>query len=107
VTLTRHVYSPAIIAIGAGRFKEIPKPDQDLMQRTAVEVASYQRTLGRDQEAKWVAELKQRGMEIVETVGAAAWQKAMKPVFDKYAAQYGDRFSFVCGRTGWRPAVRS
>jgi TRAP-type transport system periplasmic protein len=92
MSLTRHVYSPAIIAIGAGRWKEIPKADQDVMTKTAVEVASYQRKLGRDQESKWVAELKQHGMEVVENVDAAAWQKAMKPVFDKYAQQYGDRF---------------
>ncbi len=92
LTLTRHVYSPAIIAMGMGRWKEIPKADQDLMARTAREVASYQRKLGRDQEAKWVAELKQRGMEVVETVDTAAWQTAMKPVFDKYAQQFGDRF---------------
>jgi TRAP-type transport system periplasmic protein len=92
MTLTRHVYSPAIIAIGAQRWKEIPKADQDLMARTAVEVASYQRKLGRDQEAQWVAELKQKGMEVVDTVDATAWQKAMKPVFDKYSQQYGDRF---------------
>lgn len=92
MTLTRHVYSPAIIAIGMGRWKEIPKADQDLMVKTAVEVASYQRKLGRDQEAKWVAELKQKGMEIVENVDSAAWQKALKPVFDKYSQQFGDRF---------------
>jgi TRAP-type transport system periplasmic protein len=92
MTLTRHVYSPAIIAISLARWNELPKADQDLMQKTAVEVAAYQRKLGRDQEAKWVAELKQKGMEVVESVDAAAWQKALKPVFDKYALQFGDRF---------------
>lgn len=92
MTLTRHVYSPAIIALGVARWNEMPKADQDLMAKTAVDVAAYQRKLGRDQEAKWVAELRQRGMEVVETVDAAAWQRAMKPVFDKYALQFGDRF---------------
>jgi tripartite ATP-independent transporter DctP family solute receptor len=92
MSLTRHVYSPALIVVGASRWKEIPKADQDVMTRTALEVASYQRKLGRDQEAKWVAELKGRGMEVVENVDAAAWQKAMKPIFDKYAQQHGERF---------------
>lgn len=92
MTLTRHVYSPAIIAISLARWNDLPKADQDLMQKTAVEVAAYQRKLGRDQEAKWVAELKQKNMEVVESVDAAAWQKALKPVFDKYALQFGDRF---------------
>lgn len=92
MTLTRHVYSPAIIAIGLARWNELSKADQDLMAKTAAEVAAYQRKLGRDQEAKWVAELKQRGMEVVETVDAAAWQRALKPVFDKYSQQFGDRF---------------
>ncbi len=92
LTLTRHVYSPAIIAVGLGRWKELPAADQQLLARIAAEVAPYQRKLGRDQEAKWVAELKKRGMEVVETVDTAAWQAAMKPVFDKYAQQFGDRF---------------
>jgi len=92
MTLTRHVYSPAIIALGLARWNEMPKADQDLMAKTAVDVAAYQRKLGRDQEAKWVAELRQRGMEVVESVDAAAWQRALKPVFDKYALQFGDRF---------------
>ncbi len=95
MTLTRHVYSPAIVAVGMEAWKKIPAADQQLLTRTAAEVASYQRKLGRDQEAKWVAELKQRGMEVVETVDAAAWQTALKPVFDKYAAQYGDRFKRI------------
>ncbi len=92
LTLTRHVYSPALIVIGTTRWKEIPKADQDLMQKIALEVAPYQRKLGRDQEAKWVAELKQHGMDVVETVDSASWQRAMKPIFDKYAQQYGERF---------------
>jgi TRAP-type transport system periplasmic protein len=92
MTLTRHVYSPAIIAISFARWNELPKADQDLMLKAAVEVAAYQRKLGRDQEAKWVVELRQKGMEVVETVDASAWQRALKPVFDKYALQFGDRF---------------
>jgi tripartite ATP-independent transporter DctP family solute receptor len=92
MTLTRHVYSPAIVAVGAGPWNQIPKADQDLLTKTAVEVASYQRKLGRDQESKWIGDLKQRGMEIVETVDVGAWQTALKPVFDKYAQQFGERF---------------
>jgi len=92
MTLSRHVYSPAIIAISLGRWSEMPKADQDLAAKTAAEVATYQRKLGRDQETKWVAELRQRGMEVVDQIDAAAWQRAMKPVFDKYALQFGDRF---------------
>jgi TRAP-type transport system periplasmic protein len=95
MTLTRHVYSPAIIALGLETWKKTPPADQEILSRTAGEVAAYQRKLGRDQEAKWVLELKQRGMEVVETVDAAAWQSALKPVFDKYSLQYGDRFKRI------------
>lgn len=95
MTLTRHVYSPAILAISAARFAEMPREDQELFLKTAAEVAPYQRKLGRDQEAKWVGELKQKGMEIIEQTDAGAWQQAMKPVFDKYAQQFGDRFQQI------------
>lgn len=95
LTLTRHVYSPALIAMSAAKFKEMPKEDQDLFVKTALEVAPYQRKLGRDKEAQWVGELKQKGMDVVEQTDAAAWQKAMKPVFDKYAQQFGERFQKI------------
>ena len=44
------------------------------------------------QAGKALAELKAKGMDVVDRVDAAAWQKAMKPIFDKYAQQFGDRF---------------
>lgn len=95
LTLTRHVYSPALIAMSMAKFKEMPKEDQELFLKTAAEVAPYQRKLGRDKEAQWIGELKQRGMEVVEQVDAAAWQAAMKPVFDKYSQQFGERFQKI------------
>lgn len=95
MTLSRHVYSPALIAMSLTKFNEMPKADQELFAKTAAEVAPYQRNLGRDQETKWVAELKQKGMEVVETVDAAAWQATLKPVFDKYSQQFGSRFQQI------------
>jgi tripartite ATP-independent transporter DctP family solute receptor len=95
LSMTRHVYSPALLAISEQRWKEMPKADQDLFVKTAKEVTAYQRSLGRDNEAKQLAELKSKGMEVIETVDTAPWQAALKPVFDKYAAQYGDRFSQI------------
>lgn len=93
MSLTRHAYSAGIILMSLQRFKEMPKEDQDIFMKTALEVAPYQRSLGRDNEAKQVAELKSKGMEVIETIDKAPWQAAMKPVFDKYAQQYGDRFT--------------
>ena len=60
-----------------------------MLLKTALEVAQFERKLGRDAEEKQVAELTARGMTVTKDVDKAAWQKAMQPAFDEFSKQFG------------------
>ena len=89
LSLTQHVYSPAVLIVSLKKWQSLPAPDQEMMLKTAREVAQYQRKLGRDMEEKQVAELSERGMTVERKIDKAAWRKAMQPVISQVAGQFG------------------
>ena len=89
LSLTQHVYSPAVLIVSLKKWQSLPAPDQEMMLKTAREVAQYQRKLGRDMEEKQVAELSERGMTVERRIDKAAWRKAMQPVISQVAGQFG------------------
>ena len=89
LSLTQHVYSPAVLIVSLKKWQSLPAPDREMMLKTAREVAQYQRKLGRDMEEKQVAELSERGMTVEREIDKAAWRKAMQPVISQVAGQFG------------------
>ncbi len=89
LSMTQHVYSPAVLIVSAKKWQTIPQADQDMLLKTALEVAQFERKLGREAEEKQVAELTTRGMTVIKEVDKAAWQKAMQPAFDEFSKQFG------------------
>ena len=89
LSMTQHVYSPAVLIVSAKKWQTMPQADQAMLLKTALEVAQYERKLGREAEAKQVSELTSRGMMITKEVDKAAWQKAMQPAFDEFSKQFG------------------
>ncbi len=90
LSLTQHVYSPAIVIFSLKKWQTLSKEDQDMLTATALEVAKYQRQLGRDNEARQIAELAEKGMTVTKNIDKAPWQKAMAPALKEYAAQLGE-----------------
>ena len=89
VSLTGHVYSPAPLLMSKKAWNRMPTDIQKVMLDTAMEVARYQRGLIREQEQKQIAELKAKGMVIIENPDRAAFREAMKPVFEQFQGQFG------------------
>jgi tripartite ATP-independent transporter DctP family solute receptor len=89
VSLTGHVYSPAPVLMGKKAWDRISTELQRIILEAALEVASYQRGLIREQEHKQIAELQAKGMVVIEHPDKAAFREAMKPVFEHYQAQFG------------------
>ncbi len=88
-TLSQHVYSPAVLIVSTKLWGSLPVADQQVFLNTALEVAKYQRQLGRDNEQQNLAELEAKGMTVVRDVDKAAWQQAMQPAFQEFARQFG------------------
>ncbi len=89
LSLTQHVYSPAILMMSAKRWAQVPKEDQAIILKAAQEGAVYQRNLGRQNEEKMLADLQKNGMVVTADVDKAAWVAAMKPAFDAFSSQFG------------------
>lgn len=98
LSLTQHVYSPAVLIVSLKKWQSLPGPDREMMIGAAREVARYQRKLGRDMEEKQVAELSERGMVAEKKIDKAAWRKAMQPVISQVAGQFGkDKVDAILG----------
>ncbi len=89
LSLTQHVYSPAVLIVSSKKWQGMPKEDQEMLLKTAKEVAQYQRKLGRDAEEKQLGELAAKGMTITKDVDKKAWQDAMQPAFADFSKQFG------------------
>lgn len=96
LSLTQHVYSPAVVIVSSKKWQAIPKEDQEMLLKTAREVAQFQRNLGRQAEEKQLAELASKGMNVTKDVDKDAWQKAMQPAFAEFSGQFGkDRIEAI------------
>lgn len=89
LSLTQHVYSPAIMIMGQKVWRTIPAGDQEMLTRTAMEVARYERKLGRDAEKKQIAELAAGGMIVTRDIDREVWRQAMAPAIEESSQRFG------------------
>ncbi len=89
LTLTRHVYSPAPILISKRVFDRLSDADKQAFRTAAKAAAVAMRAHIDDVERKGVAELKAKGLQVVEQVDAEKFQEALKPAFAEYAKKFG------------------
>lgn len=89
LSLTQHVYSPALIAVSSKTWQTLAKEDQDMILKTAAEVAPYQRKLGRDSEEKQIAELAAKGMTVTRDISKGTWYKVMEGAMGEFIQSLG------------------
>ncbi len=88
LALTGHFYSPSPILMSEKAFKSLPEDVQKVMTDTAVECATFERNLLRDDEAKQIAELKAKGMQVT-TPNKKPFQDAAASVYKEFEGQFG------------------
>ncbi len=89
LSLTQHVYSPALIIVSPKTWQTLAKEDQDMILKTAAEVAQYQRKLGRDSEEKQIADLAAKGMDVTRDINKGAWYKVMEGAMGEFIQSLG------------------
>jgi tripartite ATP-independent transporter DctP family solute receptor len=87
LTVSNHVYSPLILAMNKGKFDSLPANFQQIVVDAAREAAKYQRELNASNAGKVVAELKKSGMQVVENVDMAPFQKIVSESIAKTFAE--------------------
>jgi TRAP-type C4-dicarboxylate transport system substrate-binding protein len=69
-------------------FNALPKDIQKIFMETAIECATYERNLLRDSEAKQIAELKAKGMQVT-TPNKKSFQDSAASVYKEFESQFG------------------
>jgi TRAP-type C4-dicarboxylate transport system substrate-binding protein len=88
-SLTGHVYSPAPIMISKKKWDAMPKADQELFKKTAMEVAQFQRKVGRDEEEAKLKEMAGKGLVVVRDVDKDSFKQAMSSAFEQFYKDFG------------------
>ena len=89
LSLTGHVYSPALLLLSPAVWNKLSDADKKAFKEAAKLGAVAQRKKVNDDENSGIEELRKAGMTVNTKPDIAAFQKAMAPVFAEFAKQYG------------------
>lgn len=84
MTLTNHVYSPAVMICNPGVVSRLPAADRPHFTTAARAAQEANRARVTADEASGVDELRRRGMTVITTVNTAAFQEALAPAFAEW-----------------------
>ena len=88
LTMTKHSYAPALFLMSKKVFGSFNKETQDILVKAAQEAAVHERKWNAEQMTEQLKTLKEKGMQITDP-DTAAFQAAVKPVYDKYGPKFG------------------
>ncbi len=89
LSLTGHVYSPAIFLMSKGAFDKLSAADKTAFLEAAKEGAKIGRARVDEDDTKGVAELRSKGMTVVENVDKSKFITALTPVNAEFEKQFG------------------
>ncbi|MET0732906.1 MAG: DctP family TRAP transporter solute-binding subunit, partial [Casimicrobiaceae bacterium] len=89
MTLTGHVYSPALILMSKAQFDKLSPADKQAFVEAAKEAVKANRARIDEDEKKAVADLRSKGMTIVENPDKAKFQAALGPTFTEFGKKFG------------------
>lgn len=89
LSLTNHVYSPAVLIVSPSIWNKLNDADKKVFADAAKKGAEAQRRKVNDDEANGIAELKKDGMQVVEQVNGESFRKAVAPAYATYAKEFG------------------
>jgi tripartite ATP-independent transporter DctP family solute receptor len=87
-SLTEHLMIPEILVFSKRVWNTLSKEDQELIRKSAKEAQQEQRKLWYEMEEKSLKEMKEAGVEILPVADKQKFQDAVKPVWEKHAAQH-------------------
>ncbi|MER0237410.1 TRAP transporter substrate-binding protein [Fulvimarina sp. MAC8] len=90
VTLTGHVYSPAVITMSKIQWDQLSDEEKGWIEEASKAAISATRAKVDEDEANGVALMKENGMEVIEDVDKQAFQDAVQPTYERYGAEYGE-----------------
>ena len=89
LSLTGHVYSPALLLTSPRLMNKLSDADKKTFYEAAKKAAVAQRKKVNDDEANGIAQLEKDGMSVVSKVDGQAFRNALKPAYASYAKEFG------------------
>jgi len=89
LTLTGHVYSPAVFLMNKARWDSLSDADKRAFLEAAKEGVRANRARVDEDERKAVADLRAKGMIVAENVDKAKFQAALAPAYADFAKRFG------------------
>ena len=89
LTLTGHVYSPSLILMNKAQWDKLSAADKQAFLDAAKVAVKVNRARVDEDERKAVAELRAKGMAVVETIDKAKFQAVLAPVYADFAKRFG------------------
>lgn len=89
LTLTAHVYSPALFLMSKTHWDSLSTEEQGWFNEAAKAAATASRNRVSADEESGVALLQEKGMTVVADVDKAAFAAAVQPAYDEYAEKMG------------------
>lgn len=87
LTLTRHAYTPLVLVMNRGRFDRLSAAYKKIVLQAAAESAQFQREQNARNEQIYIADLKLRGMQVIETVDPAPFRKIVAAPIRQFFAE--------------------
>ena len=89
MTLTGHVYSPALILMSKAQWDKLSAADRQAFADAAREAVKANRARIDDDERKAVADLRSKGMTVVENPDKSKFQATLAPTFVEFGKKFG------------------
>jgi len=91
LSLTQHAYSALAVAMNLKKFNGLSATQKQVVLDSAKQAVEMQRKLSVSKEDEMIAKLQSSGMKINRDVDGAAFQAAVKPVWDTFISKNGDK----------------
>lgn len=89
LSLTGHVYSPAVFLMNKAQWDKLSQADKQAFLDAAKEAVKANRARVDEDERKAVADLRAKGMTVAENVDKAKFQAALEPVYADFGKRFG------------------
>jgi len=89
LSLTGHVYSPALLLLSPKVWNKLSDSDKKVFLAAAKTASVAQRKKVNDDENNGIAQLEKDGMKVTRTVDGNAFREALKPAYVGYAKEFG------------------
>ena len=89
LSLTGHVYAPAVIMVSPMVYEGLSAADKKAFKEAGIQAAQAMRSFVDNVEKNGVEQLKSEGMEVVTNVDRKSFEEAVAPVYPEYAKKFG------------------